>query len=156
MTLLLGPPGSGKTSLLLAVAGKLRVHVHLGQLTVRETLEFFARCQGTGHHPQILADLARREQELGINPGNADTNNIFLNFTTEESPEYERLTTNYILKTLSLRRMRRHTGGRRDEARNLRRPEKASQYRSVSSPPLLLLKVAQDNARQCNIAMSLS
>lgn len=78
MTLLLGPPGSGKTTFLLALAGKLdsslkvsgRVSynghdmdefvpqrssayisqddVHIGQLTVRETLAFSARCQGIG------------------------------------------------------------------------------------------------------------
>ncbi|KAL8553250.1 hypothetical protein ACS0TY_001782 [Phlomoides rotata] len=78
MTLLLGPPSSGKTTLLLALAGKLdaalkvcgRVtynghgmdefvpqttasyisqhDVHIGEMTVRETLEFSSRCQGTG------------------------------------------------------------------------------------------------------------
>lgn len=78
MTLLLGPPGSGKTSLLLALAGKLNpalqtkgsitynghaLHefvpqktsayisqhdLHIGELTVRETLDFSARCQGVG------------------------------------------------------------------------------------------------------------
>lgn len=78
MTLLLGPPGSGKTTLLLALAGKLdsklevsgritynghemyeffprrtaayvsQNDLHIGELTVRETLEFSARCQGVG------------------------------------------------------------------------------------------------------------
>ncbi|MCD7471563.1 transcription factor [Datura stramonium] len=78
MTLLLGPPGCGKTTLLLALAGKLnsdvkvsgkvsynghgmdefvpertcaytsQEDVHLAELTVRETLEFSARCQGVG------------------------------------------------------------------------------------------------------------
>jgi ABC-type multidrug transport system ATPase subunit len=78
MTLLLGPPGSGKTTLLLALAGRLdkslrvkgevtlngHTHVefvpqrtaayisqrdlHVGQMTVRETLDFSAKCQGTG------------------------------------------------------------------------------------------------------------
>jgi ABC-type multidrug transport system ATPase subunit len=78
MTLLLGPPGSGKTTLLLALAGKLdkdlRVSgkvtynghemnefvpertaayisqhdLHIGEMTVRETLAFSARCQGVG------------------------------------------------------------------------------------------------------------
>ncbi|MED6136245.1 transcription factor [Stylosanthes scabra] len=78
MTLLLGPPNSGKTTLLLALAGKLdqslkvsgRVSYnghemnefvpqrtaayisqhdcHIGEMTVRETLTFSARCQGVG------------------------------------------------------------------------------------------------------------
>ncbi|XP_057852139.1 pleiotropic drug resistance protein 1-like [Cryptomeria japonica] len=78
MTLLLGPPGSGKTTLLLGLSGKLdsalRVRgevtynghrmdefvaqrtsayvsqhdLHIGEMTVRETLDFSARCQGVG------------------------------------------------------------------------------------------------------------
>ncbi|KAG4955429.1 hypothetical protein JHK84_041408 [Glycine max] len=78
MALLLGPPSSGKTTLLLALAGKLdndlRVNgeisyngyklnefvprktsayisqndVHIGEMTVKETLDFSARCQGVG------------------------------------------------------------------------------------------------------------
>lgn len=78
MTLLLGPPGSGKTTLLLALAGKLdpdlkvkgkitynghtldefvpqktavyisQNDLHVGEMTVRETLDFSARCQGVG------------------------------------------------------------------------------------------------------------
>jgi guanylate kinase len=78
MTLLLGPPGSGKTTLLLALAGRLdkdllvsgnvtynghgmeefvpertaayisQHDLHMGEMTVRETLAFSARCQGVG------------------------------------------------------------------------------------------------------------
>ncbi|KAH7517456.1 hypothetical protein FEM48_Zijuj09G0066800 [Ziziphus jujuba var. spinosa] len=78
MTLLLGPPSSGKTTLLLALAGKLdpnlkfsgrvtynghdmrefvpqraaayvdQYDLHIGEMTVRETLAFSARCQGVG------------------------------------------------------------------------------------------------------------
>jgi ABC-type multidrug transport system ATPase subunit len=78
MTLLLGPPGAGKTTLLLALAGKLskslkvsgrvtynghdmhefvpqrtaayisQQDLQLGELTVRETLDFSGRCQGVG------------------------------------------------------------------------------------------------------------
>ncbi|XP_030969969.1 pleiotropic drug resistance protein 1-like [Quercus lobata] len=78
MTLLLGPPSSGKTTLLLALAGKLdpdlklsgrvtynghgmnefvpqrtaayisQYDLHIGEMTVRETLGFSARCQGVG------------------------------------------------------------------------------------------------------------
>jgi ABC-type multidrug transport system ATPase subunit len=78
MTLLLGPPTAGKTTLLLALAGKLdsdlkvkgsvsyngykleefvpqktsvyisQNDLHAGEMTVRETLDFSARCQGIG------------------------------------------------------------------------------------------------------------
>ncbi|XP_022860155.1 ABC transporter G family member 35-like, partial [Olea europaea var. sylvestris] len=78
MTLLLGPPSSGKTTLLLALAAKLdpslktvgeitynghklrefvpqktsayisQNDVHVGEITVKETLDFSARCQGIG------------------------------------------------------------------------------------------------------------
>ncbi|KAK7251605.1 hypothetical protein RIF29_34947 [Crotalaria pallida] len=98
MTLLLGPPSSGKTTLLLALAGKfdpkLKVtgkvtynghgmnefvpqrtaayvsqnDLHIGELTVRETLAFSARCQGVGSRYDMLAELSRREKELNIKP----------------------------------------------------------------------------------------
>ena len=78
MTLLLGPPGSGKTTLLLALAAKLdsslkvqgkvtynghttnefvvpktaayvsQNDLHVGELTVRETLQFSSKVQGVG------------------------------------------------------------------------------------------------------------
>jgi ABC-type multidrug transport system ATPase subunit len=78
MTLLLGPPGSGKTTLLLALAGKLdnslkvkgsvtynghtlkefvpqktaayisQNDLHMGELTVRETLDFSSHVLGVG------------------------------------------------------------------------------------------------------------
>ncbi|XP_028063192.1 pleiotropic drug resistance protein 1-like [Camellia sinensis] len=78
MTLLLAPPSAGKTSLLLALGGKLdsdlkvsgkvtynghgmnefvpqrtstyisQHDLHIGELTVKETLAFSARCQGVG------------------------------------------------------------------------------------------------------------
>ncbi|KAF3650987.1 Pleiotropic drug resistance protein 3 [Capsicum annuum] len=98
MTLLLGPPSSGKTTLLLGLAGKLdkdlkvsgRVtynghgmdefvpqrtsayisqnDLHIGELTVRETLAFSVRYQGVGAKYEILAELARREKEANITP----------------------------------------------------------------------------------------
>ncbi|CAM8997380.1 unnamed protein product [Rhodiola kirilowii] len=98
MTLLLGPPSSGKTTLLLALSGKLdkdlnvtgkvtynghsmdefvpqrtaayisQYDVHIGEMTVRETLAFSARCQGVGSRYEMLAELARREKQANIKP----------------------------------------------------------------------------------------
>jgi ABC-type multidrug transport system fused ATPase/permease subunit len=99
MTLLLGPPSSGKTTLLLALAGKLdkqalrssgdityngfalhefvpqktsayisQTDVHVGEMTVKETLDFSARCQGVGTKYDLMTELARREKEAGIRP----------------------------------------------------------------------------------------
>ncbi|KAM0932601.1 putative ABC-type sulfate transporter [Dioscorea sansibarensis] len=98
LTLLLGPPGSGKTTLLLALAGRLspdiklsgkvsynghgmnefvpqraaayvsQYDLHIGELTVRETLAFSARCQGSGSRYEMIAELSRREAAAGIKP----------------------------------------------------------------------------------------
>ncbi|KAG8379880.1 hypothetical protein BUALT_Bualt07G0135300 [Buddleja alternifolia] len=98
MTLLLGPPSSGKTTLMLALAGMLdpdlkfsgnvtynghsmkefipqrtaayisQNDVHIGEMTVRETLAFSARCQGVGSSHEMLAELSRREKEANIKP----------------------------------------------------------------------------------------
>ncbi|KAK9836331.1 hypothetical protein WJX81_006307 [Elliptochloris bilobata] len=97
-TLLLGPPASGKSTLLKLLAGKLQhssglyvkgrvmyngrelsefipersaVYVtqedqHMPELTVRETLDFSARCQGTGSHADEVEELQRREREVGV------------------------------------------------------------------------------------------
>ncbi|XP_045797964.1 pleiotropic drug resistance protein 1-like [Trifolium pratense] len=98
MTLLLGPPSSGKTTLLLALAGKLdpklkfygkvtynghemnefvpqrtaayvdQHDLHIGEMTVRETLAFSARVQGVGPRYDLLAELSRREKDANIKP----------------------------------------------------------------------------------------
>ncbi|XP_010519283.1 PREDICTED: ABC transporter G family member 39-like [Tarenaya hassleriana] len=98
MTLLLGPPASGKTTLLLALAGKLddslkmsgritycgqefnefvprrtcayisQHDLHFGEMTATETLDFSGRCLGVGSRYDLLAELSRREQEAGIKP----------------------------------------------------------------------------------------
>ncbi|EFJ06133.1 hypothetical protein SELMODRAFT_136014 [Selaginella moellendorffii] len=98
ITLLLGPPGSGRTTFLLALSGKLsddlkvtgsvtynghELHefvpqrtasytsqndVHLGELTVRETFDFSSRCQGVGSSYEMLSELAKRERAAGIKP----------------------------------------------------------------------------------------
>ncbi|KAI9192853.1 hypothetical protein LWI28_028478 [Acer negundo] len=98
MTLLLGPPSSGKTTLLLALAGRLQSQLqmsgritynghglkefvpprtsayvsqqdlHAAEMTVRETLEFAGRCQGVGFKYDMILELARREKIAGIKP----------------------------------------------------------------------------------------
>ncbi|CAK9186773.1 unnamed protein product [Ilex paraguariensis] len=125
MVLLLGPPSSGKTTLLLALAGKLgsdlkvsgRVtynghgmeefvpqrtsayisqhDLHLGELTVRETLAFSARCQGVGARYEMLGELSRREKEANIKP-DPDVD-IYMKAASLEGQEAS-VVTDYILK----------------------------------------------------------
>ncbi|XP_042507477.1 pleiotropic drug resistance protein 1-like [Macadamia integrifolia] len=129
ITLLLGPPASGKTSLMLALAGKLdknlklsgkitydghkmedfvpqrtaayisQQDLHIGEMTVRETLAFSARCQGVGTRYDMLSELSRREKEANIKP---DTDvDLFLKAASLKGQEVN-VVTDYILKTLGL------------------------------------------------------
>ncbi|KAK6148931.1 hypothetical protein DH2020_016456 [Rehmannia glutinosa] len=129
MTLLLGPPSSGKTTLLLALAGKLDTalkfsgsvtynghgmnefvpqrtaayisqhDVHIGEMTVRETLEFSARCQGIGSRYEMLSELSRREKNANIKP-DPDID-IFMKAVSTEGQEAS-VITDYVLKVLGL------------------------------------------------------
>lgn len=129
MTLLLGPPGSGKTTLLLALAGKLdsdlkvsgRVtynghgmdefvprrtaayisqhDLHIGEMTVRETLAFSARCQGVGSRYEMLTELSRREKAANIKP-DPDVD-VFMKALAMDGQETN-VVTDYILKILGL------------------------------------------------------
>ncbi|KAF5790399.1 Pleiotropic drug resistance protein 1 [Helianthus annuus] len=42
--------------------------VHIGEMTVRETLAFSARCQGVGSRYDMLTELSRRERDAHIKP----------------------------------------------------------------------------------------
>ncbi|XP_050238266.1 pleiotropic drug resistance protein 1-like [Mercurialis annua] len=129
MTLLLGPPSSGKTTLLLGLAGKLdkdlkfsgRVtynghgmeefvpqrtsayisqnDLHIGEMTVRETLAFSARCQGVGPRYGMLAELSRREKAANIKP-DPDID-IYMKAEALEGQE-SNVVTDYIIKILGL------------------------------------------------------
>ncbi|KAH0921557.1 hypothetical protein HID58_021575 [Brassica napus] len=125
MTLLLGPPSSGKTTLLLALAGKLdksldisgevtyngyrlnefvpiktsayisQNDLHVGIMTVKETLDFSARCQGVGTRYDLLNELARREKDAGIFP-EADVD-LFMKASAAQGVKSS-LITDYTLK----------------------------------------------------------
>ncbi|KAL1802933.1 hypothetical protein ACET3Z_031580 [Daucus carota] len=129
MVLLLGPPSSGKTTLLLALAGKLGSDLqvsgkvtyngcelnefvpqrtssyisqhdnHMGEMTVRETLDFSARCQGVGSRYDMLVELSRREEEEDIK---ADPDiDMYMKATSLEGQDVS-LLTDYTLKILGL------------------------------------------------------
>ncbi|XP_048326082.2 pleiotropic drug resistance protein 1-like [Ziziphus jujuba] len=129
LALLLGPPSSGKTTFLLALAGKLdkelklsgkvtynghgmnefvpqrtaayisQHDVHIGEMTVRETLAFSARCQGVGMRYEMLSELSRREKAAKIKP-DPDVD-IYMKAAATAGQETS-VVTDYILKVLGL------------------------------------------------------
>ncbi|CAI8614414.1 unnamed protein product [Vicia faba] len=129
LTLLLGPPSSGKTTLLLALAGKLDPNLkfsgkvtynghemnefvpqrtaayvsqndlHIGELTVRETLSFSARFQGVGPRYDLLAELSRKEKHANIKP-DPDVD-VYMKAVATEGHKAN-LITDYVLRILGL------------------------------------------------------
>ncbi|KAJ6407594.1 hypothetical protein OIU84_010975 [Salix udensis] len=129
MALLLGPPSSGKTTMLMALAGKLHRELrssgkvtycghelkefvpqrscayisqhdlHYGEMTVRETLDFSGRCLGVGTRYELLAELSRREKEAGIKPD--PEIDAFMKAIAMSGQEHS-LVTDYTLKILGL------------------------------------------------------
>ncbi|KAF2323287.1 hypothetical protein GH714_034462 [Hevea brasiliensis] len=73
--------------------------LHIGEMTVRETLAFSARCQGVGSRYDLLAELSRREIAANIKP-DADID-VFMKAAATEGQEAN-VITDYILKVLGL------------------------------------------------------
>ncbi|KAL3646852.1 ABC transporter G member 39 [Castilleja foliolosa] len=129
ITLLLGPPGAGKTTFLLSLSGKLddklrksgkitycghefsefvpqrtcayisQHDLHHGEMTVRETLDFSGRCLGVAQRYEVLAELLRREIEARIKP---DPEIDAFMKATSISGQKTSLVTDYVLKVLGL------------------------------------------------------
>ncbi|XP_013744019.2 ABC transporter G family member 32 [Brassica napus] len=129
LTLLLGPPSSGKTTLLLSLAGRLGNSLqtsgkityngynlkeivaprtsayvsqqdwHVAEMTVRQNLEFAGRCQGVGFKYDMLVELARREKLAGIVPD--EDLDIFMKSLALGGQETS-LVVEYIMKILGL------------------------------------------------------
>ncbi|XP_006658622.2 ABC transporter G family member 43-like [Oryza brachyantha] len=129
MTLLLGPPSSGKSTFMRALTGKpdknLKVSgeitycghtfsefypertsayvsqhdLHNPEMTVRETLDFSRRCLGSGARYDMLSELARREHNAGIKP---DPEIDALMKATVVEGKQNNIVTDLVLKALGL------------------------------------------------------
>ncbi|KAG8048144.1 hypothetical protein GUJ93_ZPchr0008g11702 [Zizania palustris] len=128
MTLLLGAPGSGKTTFLKALAGKLdpslkmkgkvlyngeevnsstsqylhayisQYDLHHAEMTVRETIDFSSKMLGTNNEFEILGEAIRRKKGV-INKVDQELDSFIKATTFGEGSNF---TTNYIIKILGL------------------------------------------------------
>ncbi|VAI26081.1 unnamed protein product [Triticum turgidum subsp. durum] len=128
MTLLLGAPGSGKTTFLKALAGKLdlslkrkgkvmyngdevnsstpqHMHAYISQydlhhaeMTVRETIDFASNMLGTDNEFEIIGEAARGKKDV-VNEVDKNLDSFFKATTFGEG---RNLTRNYIIKILGL------------------------------------------------------
>ncbi|KAB1204549.1 Pleiotropic drug resistance protein TUR2 [Morella rubra] len=73
--------------------------LHIGEMTVRETLAFAARCQGVGPRFELLAELLRREKAANIKP-DPDID-IYMKAEALEGLETG-IVTDYVIKILGL------------------------------------------------------
>ncbi|XP_052143846.1 ABC transporter G family member 40 isoform X1 [Oryza glaberrima] len=129
MTLLLGPPSSGKSTLMRALTGKLdknlkvfgnitycghkfsefypertsayvsQYDLHNAEMTVRETLDFSRWCLGIGSRYDMLTEISRRERNAGIKPD--PEIDAFMKATAMQGQETN-IITDLILKVLGL------------------------------------------------------
>jgi ABC-type multidrug transport system ATPase subunit len=72
---------------------------HIGEMTVRETLAFSARCQGVGTNYDMLTELSRREKVANIKP---DPDIDMYMKATAMGGQEANVVTDYIIKILGL------------------------------------------------------
>ncbi|XP_015689586.1 ABC transporter G family member 40 isoform X2 [Oryza brachyantha] len=129
MTLLLGPPSSGKSTLMRALTRKLDTNLkvsgnvtycghtfsefhpertsayvsqydlHNAEMTVRETLDFSRRCLGIGSRYDMLIEISRRERNAGVKPD--PEIDAFMKATAMQGQETN-IITDFVLKVLGL------------------------------------------------------